>query len=302
MSDRFSGRSHSPPSPVQHYFSVDVEEWFQVNAFEHLVTRADWSRLESRVVRFTELLLEVLEEHGASGTFFVLGSVAERYPDLVRSIAAAGHEVASHGFGHQRLPALGAAAFREDVRRAKSVIEQALGEPIVGFRAPSFSLLDSVPWAAAILVEEGHLYDSSRFPIRRKGYGVPTAPVVPHWLDTPSGPLLEIPPAVWERGGIRFPIAGGGWFRQLPSFVTRAGFRALGREGRSGVFYLHPWELDPGQPRIDAPLLTRMRHYRGLPSTQKRLVQLLKEFRFHALRELLTTADEAGLPRLRFGE
>jgi polysaccharide deacetylase family protein (PEP-CTERM system associated) len=284
-----------PPVPL---FSVDVEDWFQVNALEPHVPRHDWDRCESRVVPNTHRLLAQLARHGRRATCFVLGWVAERHPALVRALAANGHEVASHGYAHRRIPTQTPAAFRADVVRAKAVLEDALGAPVLGYRAPSFSLTAEVPWAAEILVETGHRYDSSRFPIRRTGYGDAGAPRRPHWLATPSGALLELPPAVWEVAGVRVPVAGGGWFRQLPLAVTRRGLAAVLAEGLPAMFYLHPWELDPGQPQLPVPWFTRVRHYRGLAETAGRLERLLQQFPFTSVASILLPQDlpDGGLP------
>lgn len=275
----------SPPAPpgfgcAQAVFTVDVEDWFQVSAFDAHVTREQWPALESRVERNTDRLLQLCADTGTRGTFFTLGWVAERFPALVRRIASAGHEVASHGYWHQRIPTISEAAFREDVYRAKAVLEDAAGAPVLGYRAPSFSLTDDVPWARRILVETGHTYDSSRFPIARKGYGSAVGARFPYYLDTDSGPLAEYPPAVWDAWGARIPVAGGGWFRQFPSWVTNAGLAAVLREGQPAVFYLHPWEVDPGQPRLSVGLLTRIRHYRGLAACERQLSALLRHHSF----------------------
>lgn len=289
-----------PASSISHCFTVDVEEWFHVNAFEPFIDRSTWNERQSRVESSTEKVLELLAAAGSHGTFFVLGWVAERLPGLVRRIAEQGHEIASHGYWHQRIPTIDRVQFRADVRRSKSILEDACGVRVDGYRAPSFSLLNTVPWAAEVLVEEGFAYDSSRFPIRRSGYGADGAHLEPHWLDTPAGPLLELPPAVWRVMGVRVPIAGGGWLRQLPFSVTRSGFRALARKGQSGVFYIHPWELDADQPRMAVPLLTRVRHYRGLGSTASRIRRLLSDATFITLRSAMPDLVNSSLPRVRF--
>lgn len=267
-------------------FTVDVEDWFQVNAFEPQVSRSQWDRYESRVERNTDRLLQLCADHGAHGTWFTLGWVAERYPALVRRIAEAGHEVASHGYWHQRIPTITEQAFRDDVRRAKQVLEDAAGTVVTGYRAPSFSLTDEVPWAARILVEEGYTYDSSRFPIARPGYGTASGAREPHVLHTEAGPLHEYPPAVWPVAGVNVPVAGGGWFRQFPYRVIETGLAQVLRSSQPAVFYLHPWEVDPGQPRLPVGLVTRLRHYRGLPQCADRLSRLLGRFRFESVRGL----------------
>lgn len=275
-------------------FSVDVEDWFQVNAFESSVSRSGWDTYESRVERNTYRLLELMSESGAHGTFFTLGWVAERCPALLRAIVNGGHEVASHGFWHQRIPTITESAFREDVRNAKRALEDCCGQRVIGYRAPSFSLTDDVPWAARILVEEGHEYDSSRFPIRRSGYGTATGARAPHVIETAAGPLREYPPAVWEVAGVRVPVAGGGWFRQLPLPVLARGLEAVRREGVPAVFYIHPWEIDPDQPRLPVSMLTRIRHYRGLGAAQRRLRTLLNTFPFRSFAQLEASMELAA--------
>jgi polysaccharide deacetylase family protein (PEP-CTERM system associated) len=284
-SDRPAGAGRAVP-----VFSIDVEDWFQVSAFDRHVDRARWGDYESRVVRNTERVLALLGEAGARGTFFTLGWVAERFPALVRAIVDGGHEIASHGYWHQRIRTLSESAFRDDVRRARAVLEDASGRAVTGYRAPSFSLTDDVPWAARVLVEEGYRYDSSRFPIARRGYGTASGDHAPHLIHTPSGPLAEYPPAVWRVAGQRVPVAGGGWFRQLPLPVIRRGLAAVLAEGMPAVFYIHPWEIDPDQPRLAVDLLTRVRHYRGLEAAERRLRSLLATWRFESFERLVGDA------------
>ena len=276
----------SAPVRAVPVFSVDVEDWFQVSAFERVVDRTRWDSYESRVVRNTSMLLESMARANAFGTFFTLGWVAERFPGLVRSIVDAGHEIASHGYWHQRIPTIAESDFRADVHRAKAVLEDVSGARVIGYRAPSFSLTDDVPWAMRILVEEGYEYDSSRFPISRRGYGAANALREPHLLHTSAGPLREYPPAVWPVAGVRVPVAGGGWFRQLPLGIIQRGLDAVLREGIPAVFYIHPWEIDPDQPRLSVPLLTRIRHYRGLDRASQRLSTLLARYRFQSFAQL----------------
>jgi polysaccharide deacetylase family protein (PEP-CTERM system associated) len=277
-------------------FTVDVEDWFHVSAFDAHVDRARWDDFESRVERNTDRLLALMAGHGARGTFFTLGWVADRFPALVRRIADAGHEVASHGYWHQRIPTITEAAFRDDVRRARAALEDACGQAVTGYRAPSFSLTDDVPWATRVLVEEGYTYDSSRFPIARRGYGAASGRIEPHVIDTASGPLAEYPPAVWMVAGQRVPVAGGGWFRQLPLAVIRRGLAAVLESGMPAVFYIHPWEIDPHQPRLPVGVVTRIRHYRGLHHAERRLGRLLNHWRFESFAGLCAAdaADAAG--------
>jgi len=279
-----------PEAPIEHHFTVDVEEYFQVSAFEPHVARADWERLESRVARAVETLLALLERHGARATFFVLGWVAERHPTLIKAIAAADHEVASHGWDHRRVTEQSREQFRQSVRRTKCVLEGIVGEPVVGFRAPSFSIVRGHEWAWDVLIEEGYTYDSSLFPITRPGYGYPGGARDPHVLKSQAGTLLEIPPATLRRVGINVPAAGGAYFRLLPYGLTRAAFRDCARRGVPGTFYLHPWEVDPDQPRLDVSWSARTRHYGGLARTVPRLERLLAEFRFNSVRGAGTLA------------
>lgn len=275
---------------AQAVFTVDVEDWFQVSAFDSHVSRSSWDTLESRVERSTDRLLALCADTGTRGTFFTLGWVADRYPALVRRIAEQGHEVASHGYWHQRIPTLSQAEFRADVQRARAVLEDVSSMPVTGYRAPSFSLTDEVPWAARILVEEGYQYDSSRFPIARPGYGTASGARVPHVLHTEAGALHEYPPAVWPVAGVQVPVAGGGWFRQFPAWLIHRGLDAVLQSGQPAVFYLHPWEVDPGQPRLPVGLLTRVRHYRGLGACEERLRALLQRFEFTSFHQLFRSA------------
>jgi polysaccharide deacetylase family protein (PEP-CTERM system associated) len=266
-----------------HRFSVDVEEHFHVSAFEPFIDRADWERQPSRADANTNLLLDLLARHGATGTFFVVGWLADRRPELVRRIAAAGHEIASHSWWHRRVPTLTAAEFREDLRRTKARLEEISGQPVRGFRAPSFSILPGMDWAFDVLLETGHTYDSSVFPIRRHGYGWPGAPTMPFDILRPSGTLREYPMTTLDVMGLRIPAAGGGYLRQFPYAVIRQAFRQHQARGRGGMFYIHPWEVDPAQPRVNCGWLTRVRHYRGLERTLPRLERLLDEFRFASI-------------------
>ena len=265
---------------MSHFFTVDVEDYFQVNAFERVVDRAEWDAFPGRVERSTERLLDLLNRKQAVGTFFTLGWVARKYPRLVRRITDAGHEVASHSWWHKRVTGLSPEEFREEVRSSRAILEDAGGQRVYGFRAPSFSIVPGREWALDILLEEGYAYDSSLFPIRRPDYGYPSANPDPHvWLRA-AGRLLELPPATTTAFGLRVPAAGGGYFRQFPYAVTRRAFHQCELRGVPGMFYIHPWEVDPDQPRLSVPLVARLRHYTGLRRTLPRLERLLSEFRF----------------------
>jgi polysaccharide deacetylase family protein (PEP-CTERM system associated) len=286
-----------PESPGRHFFTVDVEEHFQVSAFEHVVARDDWPRLESRVERNVDVLLDLLARQATVGTFFVLGCVAERRPELVRRIAAAGHEVASHGHDHRRVLEQTPAQFRQSLRRSKLVLEEATGRAVLGFRAPSFSIVPGTEWAFDVLLEEGFRYDSSLFPIRRSArYGYPSSPRRPHWIERPAGRLLELPLTTRRWVAWNLPASGGAYFRIFPYSVTHAAFSECELHGVRGVFYVHPWEVDPEQPRIAAPIGARIRHYWGLTHTADRLRRILADFSFGSVADYLTTAEAACTP------
>jgi polysaccharide deacetylase family protein (PEP-CTERM system associated) len=272
-----------------HLFSVDVEEHFQVSAFERVVTRESWDDHPSRVEANTGVLLDLLAHHRITATFFTVGWVAERHPALIRRIAAEGHELASHSFWHTRVFRLTPEEFREECRRSKQVLEDLSGRAIHGFRAPSFSILPGTEWAFDVLLEEGYRYDSSLFPIRRPGYGYPNAPTTPHRIERENGTLFEFPLATTRFGGITLPAAGGAYLRFFPLAVTKRAFRELGRSGHPGMFYIHSWEIDPDQPRLPGHLLTRIRHYRGLTGTLPSMATLLQEFRFTSVADWLAS-------------
>src|SRR5688572_10604872 len=268
--------------------TVDVEDYYHVSVFEGSVPRNQWESLESRVVRNTERLLDLFDEHAVRGTFFVLGLVAERYPDLVRSIAGRGHELASHGYAHRLVYDQTPDAFREDVRRAKDLIESAGAQPVRGYRAPSFSVTRRSMWALDVLLEEGYTYDASIFPIRHDRYGIPDAPRWPHSIERGRGRIFEVPGSTVRIGSTNLPVAGGGYFRILPYAWTRWGIaRVNATERQPAIFYLHPWEIDPDQPRLPAGWLGRFRHYRNLQAAEPRLRRLLVDFSFGPLRLVL---------------
>lgn len=281
--------------------TVDVEDYFHVSNFASVVTRESWSTRESRVERNTDRLLEIFADAGVSATFFVLAWVAERHPQLIAKIAAAGHEIASHGYAHQLVYDEGPDGFRRDIRRAKALLEDASGQRVEGYRAPSFSITGRSVWAIDILLEEGYRYDSSIYPIRHDRYGIPDSPRHVYAIERPAGTLIEIPVSTVRVGGMHLPIGGGGYFRLLPYGWTRWGIARVNRiEERAAIFYLHPWEIDPEQPRLPAGPLARYRHYSNLDQTELRLRRLLREFRFGPMRALLgrTTVPAAAAERL----
>lgn len=272
---------------IRHHFTVDVEEYFQVTALESHARRDTWSRFESRVARSLDRLLDLLARHDARGTFFVLGWLAERKPELVRAIVEGGHEVASHGWDHLRVTHQSREEFRSSIRRSRETLEDLAGQPVVGFRAPSFSIVPGREWALDVLIEEGYRYDSSLFPVWRRGYGYPDAARDSHVLARAGGCLAVVPPVTLRRCGVNLPAAGGAYFRLLPYGLVRRALLDAQRRGVPGTFYIHPWEIDPDQPRLDVSWLTRLRHYGGLTRTFERLERLLGEFRFSTIAHTL---------------
>jgi polysaccharide deacetylase family protein (PEP-CTERM system associated) len=279
---------------VVNAMTVDVEDYFHVSVFDGVVPRHLWATLESRVVQNTERLLDLFAESSVLGTFFVLGWVAERHPSLVRRIAGRGHEIASHGFAHRLVYDLTPAQFRDDIRRSKAVLESAGGVPVLGYRAPSYSITPRSLWAIDILIEEGFAYDASIFPIHHDRYGIPVSPRHPYMLKRECGSLLEVPGSTVRVGPLNLPIAGGGYFRILPYEWTRWGIARLNEtEDRPAIFYLHPWEIDPDQPRLATSRLGRFRHYRNLSQTEERLRLLLSDFRFSTVTRVMGLGSPA---------
>ena len=292
---------------VLNAMTIDVEDYFHVSAFDGVVPRSEWPALECRVERNTDRLLSIFETAGIKATFFVLGWVAERYPALVKRIAAAGHELASHGYAHRLVYDLTPKMFRSDVRRSKDLLEEATGAAVQGYRAPSYSITPRSLWALDILIEEGFTYDASIFPIHHDRYGIPVSARHPYRLHRASGELIEVPGSTVQWGPMNMPIAGGGYFRIFPMAWTSWGIRRINREEqRAAIFYLHPWEIDPDQPRLPCGVLTRFRHYRNLHVTEARLRRLLSEFEFGPMQAVLRrtfsgqvfTAQPAPLPYL----
>lgn len=275
---------------IRHHFTVDVEEYFQVAALAPYVDRSTWSATPSRIDVGMRPLLDLLASHGTRGTFFVLGWIAKRHPALVREIAASGHEVASHGWGHEKVTTLSPESFRTSIRDSRRVLEDLTGAAVLGYRAPSFSIVRGMEWALETLVEEGYRYDSSLFPVRRRGYGFVGGGRDPYRLSTSSGPLDELPPATLRCGPAVLPAGGGAYIRLLSYRLIHAAFTSAERRGAPATFYIHPWELDPDQPRLRVPLLTRIRHYGGLSRTAPRLGRLLSDFIFQPIAETLGLA------------
>lgn len=257
--------------------TIDVEDYFQVSALAPHFPRSEWERIPCRVERNVEQILELLDRHRTNATFFTLGWVAERYPLLVQRIAAAGHEVASHGYAHERASAQSPEAFLADIVRARSVLADITGQPVTGYRAPSFSIGKTNLWAHDCIAQAGYAYSSSVYPVRHDHYGMPDAPRFPYRLD--NG-LLEVPLTTMHWLGRNWPAGGGGYFRLLPYAVSRWQIDKVNRDDhRAAIFYFHPWEIDPGQPRVAAASVrTRFRHYLNLDRTEERLRHLLGDF------------------------
>lgn len=291
---------------MKNALTFDVEEYFHAEAFAGALRPEEWPGLESRVVDTTERLLDILDYADARATFFVLGWVAERYPGLVKDIAGRGHEIACHGYGHQMIQKQTRQDFAKDVQRAKTAIEDAAGTAVVGFRAPTFSVMRSTLWSLEVLWEAGFLYDSSIFPILHDRYGISDAPRFPHRVAVTNGhgsatkkddagahSIAEFPLSTISILGRRLPIAGGGYFRLMPYAATQRAIRHLNtREQQPAIVYLHPWELDVHQPRVRAGWLTRFRHSVNIHSTEAKLRRLLKDFRFAPVRDVL---EKAGI-------
>ena len=259
--------------------SVDVEEWFQVGAFETSIRRQDWNGLPSRVEANSETALRLFAEEGVSATFFTLGWIAKRHPQLIRRIVEAGHEIASHGWDHARVFTMTPAAFRADLARARATIEDAAGVAVSGYRAPSFSIDARTPWAHPVLAEEGYAYSSSVAPIAHDHYGWPEAPRFA-FRPVAGASLIELPVTTARIAGRTLAAGGGGFFRLLPYRFSRWAIERVNRaEGRPAIFYFHPWELDPGQPRVrEAPLRSRLRHYSRLGAMEGKLRRLIRAF------------------------
>lgn len=281
--------------------TIDVEEYFHPNAMDGVVAPGEWDHLPARVEGATHVVLDLLDAHEVRATFFVLGWVAERLPGLVDEIARRGHEIGSHGYAHRLVYKLGPRRFREDVLRGKAVLEDRLGAPVAGFRAASFSVVPSTPWAIDALIEAGFRYDSSIFPIRHDMYGYPGFSRFAVRLRTSAGEIVEVPASTVRMLGRNWPVGGGGYFRLLPYWLTRRAVRRINtRDAAAALVYLHPWELDAAQPRLPAPMSARFRQYTNLHYTRARIERLLRDFRFAPIREALSF-DGLPIHRLEAG-
>lgn len=278
---------------IKHIFSVDVEEYFQVEAFSRIIRKDEWERLPSRVEKSTDRLLEILGEYNVTGTFFVLGYIAQRFPRLVKKIFAAGHEIASHGYGHAMVTTLTPQTFQEDIRKSKQVIEDVIGIPVRGYRAPTFSIMENTSWTYAILLQEGFSYSSSVFPTLHDRYGWSSFGNAPkNMADSEEGEIWELPMSVGSFGPFRMPFGGGGYLRIYPLWLTKTLFRNIESSGRTGIVYVHPWELDKDQPVIKTSLLSRFRHHFGIEKMEKKLIGLLRLKNFGSAAQYLDSVKE----------
>lgn len=288
--------------------TVDVEDYFQVTAFAGVVDRDDWPIYPSRVEDNTRRVFDLLDEHRLKGTFFVLGWVAERFPGLVTEIASRGHEVACHGYDHTLIYNQEPETFRDDVRRTKAMLEDITGRPVLGYRAPSYSITEKSLWALDIIIEEGFSYDSSIFPIHHDNYGIPGAERFPFTVERKAGSIVEFPLTTLAMNlpgkKMALPIAGGGYLRLLPAGIIRWGMRHINQvENQPAVLYFHPWELDPEQPRIKARLRSRFRHYVNLDLTEDKLCYLFKGLEFGTMAKVLgLSGSDSGAAAGGFGE
>jgi polysaccharide deacetylase family protein (PEP-CTERM system associated) len=282
-------------APMKNALTFDVEEYYQVSAFSGQIRPEQWNGYSGRVQESTRKVLDLLDASGFKATFFVLGWVAENHAALVREIANRGHEVACHSLQHRRVFEMRADEFREDTRRAQELLQDACGQRIRGYRAPSFSITKDSLWALEILAELGFTYDSSIFPVRHPDYGMPEQQRFPFRVMTLSGPIVEFPMPTLKLGRRRSPFGGGAYLRILPYWYTRWGIRHVNQEEHRPVcVYLHPWELDPEQPRMSAGLSARLRHYAGLRGAELKLTKLLRDFEFCPLGTIVQQLTEYG--------
>lgn len=269
-------------------FSTDVEDYFHAEALRRFCPRSEWDSLEDRTIANTDRLLGLLEARSVKGTFFVLGHVARKHPSLVKRIAAAGHEIASHGFDHELVYNQSPSEFREDVRRSRLLLQDLSGQPVIGYRAPSYTIMQRTLWALPILVEEGYLYDSSIFPIARRRYGMPRAERWAHRMEVGGGKAIaEFPLPTVRVWPVNLPVTGGAYLRLLPLSFQLAALNLVLRSGRPFVLNVHPWELDPEQPRMPVGLRTRWTHYHNLDRTMERLERLLGLCRYESIEATL---------------
>lgn len=273
---------------IENALTVDVEDYFHVSALAETIDPSNWAQFQLRVETNTHRLMDLFDEYQVKATFFVLGWVAEHAPGIARQIAARGHEVACHGYSHQLVYNQSPEIFKQETHRSKHLLEDQVQAPVHGYRAASYSITKQSIWALDILAEAGFSYDSSIFPVRHDRYGIPDAPEHPYRVETPAGnSLVEFPLSTAKYLGYRLPVAGGGYFRIYPYQLTRAGLNQVNRRGKPFIFYLHPWEIDPEQPRVEVKWLSRFRHYHNLDKCEQRLRRLMQDFKFTTTRNVL---------------
>ncbi|NOY73033.1 MAG: DUF3473 domain-containing protein [Gammaproteobacteria bacterium] len=277
---------------IKNALTVDVEDYFQVSAFAKNIKPSDWDKQPLRVEKNTQRLMDIFDEAQVKATFFVLGWVADRNRSLVKEIARRGHEVASHGYSHQLVYNQTPEVFREETVRSKELLEDIIQAPVRGYRAASYSITKDSLWALDILAEAGFEYDSSIFPVRHDRYGIPDAEEIPHRLKTLKGhSLVEFPLSTAKIFNHKLPVAGGGYFRLYPYALTKAGLTQINHRQQPFIFYLHPWEIDPEQPKVATSWLSRFRHYNNLDKCESRLCQLLIDFEFDTVQSVLNTLE-----------
>jgi polysaccharide deacetylase family protein (PEP-CTERM system associated) len=276
-----------------HCLTFGVEEHFQISRFDSPMRRRHWNSYESRVAANIARVLELLDEHHTRATFFVLGWVAERRPELVKTIAACGHEIASYGYNHELVTAQTPDLFREDAKKAKVILEDLTGRPVQGYRAPGFAITSETSWALPILVEEGYTYDSSILPVREDHGGIPGSWPWSHLRETSAGPIWEVPPTTARMAGMRWLIAGGPYFRLLPFWLLKVLLQGNSRDSHGLVMYFHAWEFDRNHPRMEGPFLSQLLHYLHFHQTEKRLSSLLKQFAFAPIRDQIDLSRTA---------
>lgn len=270
---------------IQNAISIDVEDYFQVAALSESIDVSQWDSISPRVEENTHKILDLFDKYDVKATHFILGWVAERFPDLVKEIARRGHEIASHGYSHQLIYSQSQQTFKQETIKSKKILEDLIGDEVIGYRAASYSVTRKSLWALDILVEAGFKYDSSIFPVRHDRYGIQGSPEEPHILETPNGHrLIEYPLSTYRIFGQALPIAGGGYFRLYPLWLSRYFYNQINRNNKSFVFYLHPWEVDPGQPRVKVSWFSKFRHYNNLDKCEARLSTLLDEFCFTTMK------------------
>ncbi len=271
--------------------TVDVEDYFQVSAFEKTINPNDWDNMQHRVSDNTHRILDIFNEHSLKSTFFILGWVAKRYPDLVRRIAQEGHEVCCHGFNHQRITAMTPEQFKEDITSSRKLLQDISGQEVNGYRAPSYTITKQTLWALDALIDAGFKYDSSIFPIYHDVYGIPGAQRFPHVLERENGTLKEFPPSTFSFSmlgkQVILPFSGGGYLRLLPAALMSKAYSHLEKEGKPSTLYFHPWEIDPNQPRMQGPLKSRFRHYVNLSRTESKLTYLFERHSFSTMTSVL---------------